>query len=203
MFPVYNTLRKVSVRFFVVLAVLLLASIQSSYASPADFSYNDIEVSRIEAPHNFENAVRYQITYWHKSEGSFLQVFPSREERERDADIILAQAVSRFLDEEYHEKGKGMDEHVVEATHMGQIIDLINKDYLSPAWQEENVNNLRQFMHKYEKDLLLFTVNIYLDYAYKGGYFSGNDINPIIMNLKNDGKSADEITFITVNYTDK
>ncbi len=203
MSPVYNTLRKVSIRFLLVFAVLLIASMQPGFASPADFSYNDIEISRIETPHNFENAVRYQITYWLKEEGRSMQVFPTQEERERDADIILAQAVSRFLNEEYHEKGKGMDEHVVEAAQIGQILDLVNQDYLSPAWNAENVNNLRQFMHKYEKDLLLFTLNIYLDYAYKGGYFSGNDINPIIMNLKSDNKSGDEITFITVNYTDK
>ena len=203
MSPVYNTIRKVSFRCLFVLVALMVASLPAGFASPADFSYNDIEVRRVEAPANFENAVRYTITYWHKDNGTSMQVFPSREERERDADLILAQAVSLYLDEEYTQQGKGMDEHVVEAVNMGQILDLVNKDYLSSAWKEENVNNLRQFMHKYEKDLVLFTINIYLDYVNKTGYYSGNDINPIIMNLKNDGKSADEVTFIAVNYTDK
>lgn len=202
MSPVYTTMRKVSFRCLFVMILMLAATMQSGFASD-NFSYNDVELRRVEAPANFENAVRYQITYWHKADGASMQVFPSREERERDADIILAQAVNRFLDEEYHEKGKGMDEHVVEAANMGTIIDLVNKDYLSPAWKEENVNNFRQFLHKYENDLLLFTINIYLDYAFKGGYFSGNDINPIVVNFKNDGKSADEVTFIIVNYTDK
>ncbi len=203
MSPVYNTMRKVSLRCLLVLVALLFASMQTGFASPNDFSYNDIELRRVEAPGNFENAVRYHITYWHKADGASMQVFPTREERERDADIILAQAVNLFLDEEYYQKHKGMDEHVVEAVNMGQILDLVGKDYISAAWKEENVNNLRQFMHKYEKDLLLFTINIYLDYVTKGGYYSGNDINPIIMNFKNDGKSADEVTFIAVNYTDK
>ncbi len=203
MSPVYNTIRKVSLRCLLVLVAFLVASMQTGFASPNDFSYNDIELRRVEAPANFENAVRYRITYWHKADGASMQVFPTREERERDADIILAQAVNLFLDEEYYQKHKGMDEHVVEAANMGQILDLVNKDYVSAAWKEENVNNLRQFMHKYENDLLLFTINIYLDYATKGGYYSGNDINPIIMNFKNDGKSADEVTFIAVNYTDK
>ncbi len=203
MFPVYKTMRKVSLHCLLVLVAFLVASMQTGFASPADFSYNDIELREIAAPDNFENAVRYHITYWYKADGSRHQVFPTREERERDADIILAQTVSRFLDEQYHDKGKGMDEHVVDAAGMGQILDLVNQDYLSQAWKEENVNNLRQFMHKYEKDLLLFTLNIYLDYATKGEFFSGNDINPIILNFKNDGKSADEVTFITVNYTDK
>jgi len=181
----------------------MVASLQAGFASPADFSYNDIEVRRVEAPANFENAVRYTITYWYKDNDSRMQVFPTREERERDADLILAQAVSLYLDEEYTQQGKGMDEHVVEAVNMGQVLDLVNKDYLSAAWSEENVNNLRQFMHKYEKDLVLFTINIYLDYVNKTGFYSGNDINPIIMNFKNDGKSADEVTFIAVNYSDK
>ncbi len=203
MSPVYNTIRKVSFRCLLVLVAFMVASLQAGFASPADFSYNDIEVRRVEAPANFENAVRYTITYWHKDNGTSMQVFPTREERERDADLILAQAVSLYLDEEYTQQGKGMDEHVVEAVNMGQILDLVNKDYLSSSWKEENVNNLRQFMHKYEKDLVLFTINIYLDYVNKTGYYSGNDINPIIMNFKNDAKSADEVTFIAVNYSDK
>ncbi|HNX75355.1 MAG TPA: hypothetical protein PLM07_21210 [Candidatus Rifleibacterium sp.] len=203
MSPVYNTIRKVSFRCLLVLVAFMVASLQAGFASPADFSYNDIEVRRVEAPANFENAVRYTITYWYKDNDSRMQVFPTREERERDADLILAQAVSLYLDEEYTQQGKGMDEHVVEAVNMGQVLDLVNKDYLSAAWSEENVNNLRQFMHKYEKDLVLFTINIYLDYVNKTGFYSGNDINPIIMNFKNDGKSADEVTFIAVNYSDK
>lgn len=202
MFPVYNTLRKVSFCCFFVVFALFIVS-QCGFAATQDFSYTDIEVREIPAPDNFENAVRYRITYWYKEDGARIQVFPTLEERERDADIIMAQVVSKFLDEEYNDKGKGMDEHVFAAANMGEILDLVNKDYLSPAWKDANINNLRQFILKNKKNILLFTLNIYLDYAFKGGYFSGNDINPVIVHFKDDRRSPDEVTFIIVNYTDK
>ncbi len=203
MFPVYNTLRKVSFCCLFVVCTLLIASAQCSFAATQDFSYTDIEVREIPAPDNFENAVRYRVTYWYKEDGARVQVFPTLEERERDADIIMAQVVRKFLDEQYDDKGKGMDEHVFSAAHMGEIIDLVSNDYLSAAWHEDNVNNLRQFISKNKKNILLFTLNIYLDYAFKGGYFSGNDINPVIAHFKDDNRTPDEITFIIVNYTDK
>lgn len=204
MFSVYNTVRSSSFRLFVVLACFMVASMQTGFAmADAIPTYNDIEIEQIAAPENFENAVRYQIKYFNRAEGTSFQVFPSLEERQRDADLILAQLVRRFLDENYEAQGKGMDEHVVDAANIGQVLDLVGNDYLSKSWSADRLNNLRQFLHKYEKNLLLFTLNVYLDYAFPGGYYSGNDINPIIVNFKNDGKSADEATFIVVNYTDK
>lgn len=204
MLSMFNVLRKPSFRVFVILASFLVASLQAGFAmANSTPSYNDIEIQEVAAPENFENAVRYEITYYNRVEGANLQVFPSLEERQADADLILAQLVRRFISEQYEVQGKGMDEHVVDAANIGQILDLAGKDYLSKSWSPENLNNLRQFLHKNEKNLLLFTLNVYLDYALPDGYMSGNDMNPIILNFNNDSKGPDEATFIVVNYSDK
>ena len=72
MSPVYTTIRKVSFRCLFVMILMLAATMQSGFASD-NFSYNDVELRRIEAPANFENAVRYQITYWHRADGSSMR----------------------------------------------------------------------------------------------------------------------------------
>ena len=204
MISLYNVIRRPSFRFLIVFASFLVVSLHTGFAMPESApSYNDIQIDEVAAPGNFENAIRYQITYFNKADGSSYQVFPSLEERQRDADLILAQLVSRFLNEQYEAQGKSMDENVVDAANIGQILDLVGKDYLSKSWSADRLNNLRQFLHKNEKNLLLFTLNVYLDYPIPGGYYSGNDINPIILNFKTDEKSADEATFIVVNCTDK
>ena len=58
-------------------------------------------------------------------------------------------------------------------------------------------------MHKYAKYLQLYTLHVYLDYkAGTNKYFSGLDIDPILLKL-NDNNHPDVANFILVNYTDK
>lgn len=204
MYSLYSSMHRSYARFFLVLVAFLIVAMPSAFAmSDSTSSYDDIEIVEIAANKNFENANRYLITYYSTRDGGRYRVFPSMEERERDADLILAQLVRKYLDECYQNKGKGMDEHVLESAYFGQILDLIGKDYLSPAWNPENLNVFRQYVHKHSANILLFTLNIYLDYKAPDGYYSGNDINPVLLHFKDDGKSADEAVFITVNYTDK
>jgi len=166
-------------------------------------AFTNIEVEEVSAPGNFENTHRYFITYFVEINGSKIQVFPSREDKLADVDLILARVVREYLTNEYENQGKWMDEHVVDKANMGKILDMVNQDYLSQAWSEKHVNNLRQYMHKYKKYLKLYTLNVYLDYnAGKGEYFSGMDINPILLKL-NEGNYPDVANFIMVNFTDQ
>jgi hypothetical protein len=166
-------------------------------------AFTHIEVEEVSPPSNFQNTRRYLITYFNESDGKKFQVFPTRDEKVADADLILARVVRQYLDDEYENQGKWMDEHVVEDANMGQILDLVNQDYMSAAWNAKNVNELRQYMHKYNKYLQLYTLQVYLDYkASKTEYYSGMDIDPILLKL-NEGNHPDVANFILVNYTDK
>ncbi len=166
--------------------------------------FTDIEVEQIAAPHNFQNSVRYIITYFVKDGKGKHQVFPTFEEKERDSDLILARVVSQYIEDEYHNNGKAIDEHVVDYSNLGQIMDLTGRDFMSKAWDSNNHNFLRQYILKNKEYLQLYTINLYLDYGTsKGEYFSGNDINPILLKLNKSPKYLDQATFITVNYTDR
>lgn len=187
---------------FICTAVLFSTGTARAMSDQAP-AFTDIEVERVSAPGNFENTRRYFITYFVENDGSKMQVFPSREEKLRDVDLILAQVVRAYLNDEYESQGKWMDEHVVEEANMGQILDLVGTDYLSKSWKSDRVNELRQYMHKYAKYLQLYTLHVYLDYkAGVNKYYSGLDIDPILLKL-NEGNHPDVANFILVNYTDK
>lgn len=146
---------------------------------------------------------RYFITYFAEKNGSKVQIFPSREEKLADVDLILASVVRAYLTDEYEDQGKWMDEHFVQKANMGNILDLVNQNYLSKAWSEKHVNDLRQYMHRYNKYLKLYTLHVYLDYkASKSEYYSGMDIDPVLLKL-NNGNYPDVANFIMVNFTDK
>lgn len=202
MFSTFINSRRVLVGFlFVCVAALFCSSVSAMSNLPPAFTH--IEVEQVSAPDNFQNTRRYFITYFVEKDGSKMQVFPTREEKLRDADLILARVVKEYLHDEYESQGKWMDEHVVESSNMGQILDLVGRDYMSAAWHEKNVNELRQYMHKYEKYLQLHTLQVYLDYKVsKHNYCSGMDIDPVLLKL-NEGNYPDVANFILVNYTDK
>ncbi|EKD81614.1 MAG: hypothetical protein ACD_39C01726G0005 [uncultured bacterium] len=189
--------------FLFVCAAVLFSTGSVQAMSDLAPAFTHIEVEQVSAPDNFENTRRYFITYFNEVEGSKLQVFPTREEKLRDADLILARVVRQYLTDEYENQGKWMDEHVVEDSNLGKILDLVGQDNLSPAWHADNVNELRQYIHKYNDYLQLYTLHVYLDYkASKNEYYSGLDINPILLKL-NNGNHPDVANFILVNYTDK
>ena len=195
--------RRALVCFLFVCAAIVFSSGSAQAMSDLAPAFTDIQVERVSAPGNFQNTRRYFITYFNEVAGSKMQVFPTREEKLRDADLILARVVREYLTDEYENQGKWMDEHVVEDSNMGKILDLVNQNYLSAAWSGENVNNLRQYMHKYDKYLQLYTLHVYLDYkAGKHEYYSGMDIDPILLKL-NEGQHPDVANFILVNYSDK
>ena len=202
MFSTIINSRRTFVCFLFVCAAMLISGSAQAMSDLAP-AFTHIEVERVSAPSNFENTCRYFITYFNEVDGSKLQVFPTREEKLRDADLILARVVRQYLDEEYEAQGKWMDEHVVEDASLGEVLDLIGQDYLSKSWNKDNVNALRQYAHKYSEYLQLYTLQVYLDYnSGKGEYYSGMDINPVLLKL-NNGNHPDVANFIQVNYTDK
>ena len=189
--------------FLLVCAAVMFSTGSAQAMSDRAPAFTHIEVEEVSPPSNFQNTRRYLITYFNESDGKKFQVFPTRDEKVADADLILARVVRQYLDDEYENQGKWMDEHVVEDANMGQILDLVNQDYMSAAWNAKNVNELRQYMHKYNKYLQLYTLQVYLDYkASKTEYYSGMDIDPILLKL-NEGNHPDVANFILVNYTDK
>lgn len=196
----YRFLKKAFCAVFVIgLAMVAQMAMAISNETPV---FNIIEVKPIQAPHGFLNARRYQLTYFFKDENSYRQVFPTLEEKKRDYDLILAKAVREYMEDEYFTKNKGMDEHVVNDSNKGEIFDLVSRQYLSNAWHDENFNALRQYINRNYDNMMLFTMNVYLDYALPGGgYNYGNDINPILLRFSDKG--TDEATFIQVNVSDK
>lgn len=166
--------------------------------------FTNIEVKEIAPPHDFQNARRYLISYFAQNENSYQQVFPTLEEKKRDYDLILARVVRKYLEDEYYNGNKAMDEHVVENSNKSELFNLVGKNYLSKAWNSKNLNVLRQYILRNKDYLQLYTLNVYLDYGLPdGGYNSGNDINPILLKFNKNHSGADEATFIMVNYSDK
>lgn len=186
---------------FVMLACLMA---QPSFAiSNIDPSFNEIDVERVKAPIGFENSVTYSVKYFHRTKSSVQQVFPSFEDKKRDSDLILARVLRQFLDEEYHLNHKGMDEYVVEESDHEEIMYLTSYDFLSKAWNWDNLDKLSSYILGNAKNMELYTLNIYLDYIVdENKYFSGNDMNPILVKFSEDPKFADEITFIIVNLSE-
>ncbi|MBU1106878.1 MAG: hypothetical protein KKB51_09450 [Candidatus Riflebacteria bacterium] len=203
MFPTIFNPRRTLICFLLAFVAVLFSANSIPAMSNLPPAFTNIEVQEVAAPSNFENTRRFFITYFNEIEGSKMQVFPTREEKLRDVDLILARVVRQYLNDEYEANGKWMDEHVVEDANLGQILDLVNQDYLSKSWNKDNVNGLRQYVHKYSEYLQLYTLNVYLDYNVgKGEYFSGMDINPILLKL-NNGNYPDVANFIQVKYSDK
>lgn len=193
-------------KFFCAICVLALvfASQMAMAISNEKPIFNVIDVKPIQAPKGFLNARRYQLTYFQKNQNENLQVFPTIEEKKRDYDLILARAVRAYIEDEYFTKNKGMDEHVVEPSKKREIFDLVSKQYLSDAWHDDNFNSLRQYINRNYDNIMLFTMNVYLDFSLPGGgYNSGNDINPIILSFSKTQNGTDEVTFIQVNVSDK
>lgn len=183
---------------------ILLATGPAMAISSEKPIFTNIEVKEIAAPHNFENARRYLLTYFVKTADSYYQVYPTLEEKKRDYDLILAKAVGQYLEDEYFSGTKGIDEHVVVDSSKGEILDLLGNDYLTKAWSRENLNNFRQYLARNNDYIQLYVLNVYLDYSLPdGGYNSGNDINPIVLKFSDKLHGADEATFIMVNYSDK
>ncbi len=193
-------------RFFSVLVVLamVICSRAATAISNEKPIFNVIEARPVPAPADFMNARSYQLTYFFKDGENIQQVYPSLAEKQRDYDLILARAVREYIEDEYFTKNIGMDEHVVNDSNKGEIFDLVSKQYLSEPWQEENINALRQFVSRNFANMMLFTMNVYLDYSLPGGgYNSGNDINPILLKFSKTAKGTDYVTFIQVNVSDK
>ncbi|MFZ5953006.1 MAG: hypothetical protein ACOYXC_20050 [Candidatus Rifleibacteriota bacterium] len=193
-------------RFFFILTVLAMAICSQTAMAISNEKpiFNIIEARPVPPPAAFLNARSYQLTYFYKDGENLQQVYPSLAEKQRDYDLILARAVREYIEDEYFTKNKGMDEHVVNDSNKGEIFDLVSKQYLSDPWQDENINALRQFVNRNFDNMMLFTMNVYLDYSLPGGeYNSGNDINPILLKFSKTADGTDFVTFIQVNVSDK
>jgi len=198
-----STFRQICALLFVS-AFFALFFIPAAHAiSDQEPAFTRIAVREAVVPEEFLNTRRYMIAYYKQVGNSSIRVYPTREEKIRDADLILAKVVRQYLDDEYESQGKYMDEHVVEESNLGEILDLVGRDYLSKSWKHDDVEYLRQYIRKFNKNMLLYTLHVYLEHFVEPGkYFSGRDINPLILQFS-DEKKADLATFIVVNYTDK
>jgi hypothetical protein len=198
-----NVVRRSVISSFLFCAVFVLFAASGFAQFSQAPAFTRIEVEEITSPDQFHNSRSYKITYFNKIGDSDIQVFPSVEEKRRDYDLILARAVRQYLNDAYESQGKYMDEHVVEDANLGQVIDLVSNDYLSSAWSEEDVNSLRQYISRNSDNILLYTLHIYLEhFVAPGKYFSGLDMNPVILDFR-AGNKPDIATFIMVNYSDK
>ncbi len=200
--------RFISKNFFVLcllIGIFSLVNMQSAQAFSDEAPvFTHIEVKEIAPPADFVNARRYSMSYFYKDENSSRQVYPTLAEKQRDYDLILARAVRIFFEDEYHTKHKGMDEHVVEDADKRTVLDLVSQDFLSKAWSADRQNSLLQFINRHQDRMMLFTLNIYLDYSLPdGSYNYGNDINPILLRFSRTPSCHDDVTFIMVNYSDK
>lgn len=201
MFPKFFTPNKFVMSAIVVFMVLLAQSVFAISSLPPAF--DRIAARETYVPEQLNNTVCYQIAYYKQMGNVSMRVYPTVEERQRDSDLILAHVVQKYLDEVYEAQGKYMDEHVVEDADLGQILDLVGQNFVSKAWKNDDVNFLRQYIRKDQKNSLLYTLHIYLDhYVDSETSFTGMDKNPIILHFS-DEKKSDMATFIAVNFTDK
>lgn len=202
MFSQFN-FKRVCLPLFIAVFFFLFYASSAHAISDQEPAFTRIAVREAVVPEQFSNTRRYMIAYYKQVGESSIRVFPTREEKIRDADLILAKVVRQYLNDEYESQGKYMDEHLVEDSNLGEILDLVGKDYLSKAWEHDDVEYLRQYILKFNDNMLLYTLHIYLEhFVAPGKYFSGRDINPVIIQFS-DEKKADLATFIAVNYTDK
>jgi hypothetical protein len=176
----------------------------ASALSDQDPFFTHIDVKPVASHKGFVNSRRYSLSYYVKTETDSYIPQPTLEQKRRDYDLILAAAVRQFIEDEYFKQFKGMDEHVIDDADKGTILDLVNRDFLSKAWKDEQVNVLRQFIDRNQNNMMLFTMNVYLDYKMSDGKYNyGNDINPVLLRFNPDPDGNDEVTFIVVNYSDK
>ena len=160
--------------------------------------YQALELTQVDPLHGFENSVRYQVSYWAEVAGQKVEVFPTRAEKERDFDLILAQVVRLYITDEYDAKGRFLDETDVKPASPQEILHLVSHDSVSPAWSSSHQEALSRYLQLNANSLVLNKIAAYLDYNDgKGNWFSGIDVDPVLFRF-GQGAGRDEVSLIQV-----
>jgi hypothetical protein len=161
--------------------------------------FHTLKVTPVQPLSVFENATRYEITYWAILDGKQWQIFPSRIEKQKDFDLILAGIVRQYLEDEYFAQGQYLDESEVKPASPQEIIHLVGTDFVSKAWGKGNIKALQSYLQHNSNSLELHTLRAYLDYQDKSGsFFSGMDVDPILFRFGATPNLPDEVSIIRV-----
>ncbi len=181
--------------------VLFLSLVAVIPASALDRSISRVELVQAAAPVGFENSTSYEVLYFSTVEGIEVEVFPSRTEKDKDFDLILAAVVRHYVENEYEANGKYLDETNVEKSSPQEIRRLVSRNFVSKAWSKNSQKELADYLQKNSRSLSLYRLDAYLDYATdKGDYFSGLDTNPLLFRF-GTGVNRDRVVIIQVNQT--
>jgi hypothetical protein len=165
-------------------------------------SFNNLTITQVNAPQQFENSVCYEISYLGSVNGHTFEVFPSRPEKELAMDVILAQVVRHLIENEYEANGRYLDETDLKSASPQEIKHLVSRDFISKAWGKSNQKELSYYLQHNSNSLLLFKLMAYLDYVDdKGLFVSGLDVNPVLFRF-GQGQMRDRVTIIIINQSD-
>jgi hypothetical protein len=167
-------------------------------------SYDRLELTPVSAVSQFENSVRYRITYWKNIGDGTLQVFPTRAEKKADLDLILAQVIRTYTEQEYEARGRYLDETNLKDSTTQEILHLVSKDHETPAWGKGNIEALKHYFRFNSSHLKLYLLEAYTDYRDdRGGFVSGIDYDPVLFKFGATPDQADEVSLIMVITTDQ
>lgn len=166
-------------------------------------SFSRLELSQVSPPAGFENSLSFTVTYYQSMDGMEFEVFPTRADKEKDFDLILAQVVRRIIEQEYEGKKRWLDETDVKPASPQEIRKLVATDFLTPAWSRSAQKALSQYLSQHGRQLKLNKIIAYLDYQdEKGTYVSGIDVDPVLFRF-GTGQQRDQATVIMIRQTDR
>jgi len=163
-------------------------------------AFQTLELTPVPAPAGFEQTVRYQVSFFQTIDGQKVEVFPTRDEKMREFDLILAAIVRRVVDEEYEGKGKFLDETDVKPCSPQEVMHLVSAPGHSPTWGKAAREDLQRFLNQGAGTLRLQKLEAYLDYQNdKGQYVSGLDVDPILYRWGSGSRARDEVTVLMIS----
>lgn len=180
----------------IALALVFVCCSFCSVASAASFT--DLELTPVAAPDGFQNGFGYKLSYFNTLDGQKYAVYPSMAERRQDADLILAKVAWAIIEQEYHAKGRYLDDWSVQPVSSQEILDLVSRDYVTSAWDKASRDRLVHYMMGSEGvEIILNCFDAYCDYTDQKGDHFGKDRLPIILKFKRDAKN-DEVSIFSV-----
>ena len=175
---------------------VIFAFLFVSAASAASFT--DLELTPVGIPDGFQQGIGFKITYFNTLSGQKFQSFPSMAERKQDADLILAKIAWAIIEQEYNAKGRFLDDWSVQQVTSQELLDLVSRDYVTPAWSGEARSRLAHYIQPAGGiEVLLNSLDAYCDYTDQKGDHFGKDRNPIIIKFKPDARN-DEVSVFNV-----
>ncbi len=164
----------------------------------ASAQFTLVEVTPTAVPAGFENSVSYRVSYFESVNGQAVEVFPSRAQKEKDFDLIMAQVVRYVIANEYEAKGRHLDETSFESCTNEYALQLVSNDYVTKAWKTPSVNAMAAYLQANAGRLAVNKLLAYLDYqAADGQYVSGLDVDPVLFHF-GQGQERDTVTVTLV-----